>query len=84
MTRLEMGALASEIRLARGYCLESSDALGAWLRCNPHVEPMDARSMASMSHGVPFPSIRGRKEGAFPVRPDRSAYYDARFHEGVE
>ena len=39
--------------------------------------------MASMSHGVPWPSIRGKVEGPFPVYPDRP-YYDARFHEGIE
>jgi hypothetical protein len=78
-----MGGLASEIRRVHGYCLESGDALTAWLAKHPHVAPEEARSMASMSHGVPFPSIRGLKEGPFPVYPDRP-YYDARFHEGIE
>lgn len=79
----EQGGLASEIRKVHGYCLETSDALGKWLKDNPHVDARDARSMASMSHGVPWPSIRGKKEGPFPVYPDRP-YYDARFHEGIE
>jgi hypothetical protein len=76
-----MGGLASAIRRVHGYCLESSDALTEWLKANPTVVPAEARSMASMSHGVPFPSIRGLKEGPFPVYPERP-YFDARFHEG--
>ncbi len=83
MTRAEMGGLASEIRRARGYCLASGDALAAWLKANPLVNVEEARSMASMAHGVPFPSIRGLKEGPFPVYQDRP-YYDARFFEGAE
>ena len=79
----EQGGLASEIRRVHGYCLETSDALGEWLKKNPHVKPEEARSMASMSHGVPWPSIRGKVEGPFPVYPDRP-YYDARFHEGIK
>lgn len=83
MNRSEMGGLGSEIRKVHGYCLDTSDVLGKWLAANPHVKPEEARSLASMAHGVPFPSIRGKKEGPFPVYPDRP-YYDARFHEGVE
>ena len=44
----EQGGLASEIRRVHGYCLETSDALGEWLKKNPHVKPEEARSMASM------------------------------------
>lgn len=84
MTRAEMGGLASEIRRIRGDCLATADALAGFLEANPNVDVREARSMASMSHGVPFPSIRGKVEGAFPVYPERSPYYDARFHEGVE
>jgi hypothetical protein len=78
-----MGGLASEIRRVHGYCLESSDSLTRWLAANPTVSKLEARSMASMSHGVPFPSIRGLVEGPFPVYKDRP-YFDARFHEGEE
>jgi hypothetical protein len=76
-----MGSLASAIRRVHGYCLESGDALGVWLAQHRHVESAQARGMASMSHGVPFPSIRGLPHGAFPVYPERSPYYDARFFE---
>lgn len=83
MTRQQMGGLAFAIRLVGGGCLETSDALTVWLLQNPDVAPEEGRSMASMSHGVPFPSIRGRKEGPFPVYPERP-YFDARAHEGAE
>lgn len=83
MLRSEEGGLAGEIRRVHGYCLQSSDALTAWLASNTHVPADAARSMACMSHGVPFPSIRGLPQGAFPVYPDRP-YYDARVHEDLD
>lgn len=57
--------------------------LTVWLSEHPDVKPEEARSFLSMCHGVPFPSIRGKKEGPFPVYRDRP-YYDARVHEGIE
>lgn len=83
MTKEEKNSLAFAVRLAHGYCCDLSQVLTKWLAEHPDVEPKEARGFISMSHGVPFPSIRGKKEGPFPVYPDR-AYYDARVHEGVE
>jgi len=83
MTSVQIGSLCSEIRRAHGYCADVSGVLTKWLADNPGVSVEEARAVASMSHGVPWPSIRGKKEGPFPVYPDRP-YYDARFHENIE
>jgi hypothetical protein len=83
MTKDERGGLGSEVRRVHGYCLESSDAMGVWLEQHKHVESKEARSMIGACRCFPFPSIRGKKEGPFPVYPDRP-YFDARFHEGNE
>jgi len=83
MTHGEKNDLAFKVRLSHGYCMDQADVLTRWLVEHPHVAVEEARSFTSMCHGVPFPSIRGKKEGPFPVYPSR-AYYDARVHEGIE
>ena len=71
------------MRSVHGYCLESSDAMGAWLAANPGVAAVEARAVVGATRSAAFPSIRGRKEGPWPVYPERP-YFDARFHEGTE
>ena len=83
MTHDQKNSLAFAVRLSHGYCMDSADVLTKWLADHPDVDVQEARSFMSMCHGVPFPSIRGRKEGPFPVYPDRP-YYDARVFEGIE
>lgn len=83
MTKEDAGSLGTAVRRSHGYCLDQGDLLTNWLEDHPNVAPEEARSLIMMCHGVPFPSIRGKKEGPFPVYPDRP-YYDARFHEGIE
>lgn len=83
MTKDEKNDLAFKVRLSHGYCHDQSQVLREWLEANSHVNIKEARSFISMCQGVPFPSIRGKKEGPFPVYKDRP-YYDARVHEGIE
>ena len=80
MTKDEKGGVGSVVRRAHGYCLESSDAMGAFIAERPHIDPVDARGMVGACRCFPFPSIRGKVEGPFPVYPYRPDY-DARFHE---
>lgn len=83
MTKDDAGNLGTEVRRSHGNCLDGGDLLRLWMDSHREVAPEEARSVMSMAHGVPWPSIRGRKEGPFPVYPERP-YFDARFHEGTE
>ena len=78
MTHQEKSAFGSLVRKCHGYCSDIPAAISAFMAEHPHIPAFEIRSLASMAHGVPFPSIRGRKEGPFPVYPDRP-YLDARF-----
>lgn len=77
MKRHDIGGLGWEVRKVGGTCLESSDALGAWLREHPEVDVLEARSVVGVGRGVAFPSIRGLVEGPFPVRPEHP-FWDGR------
>lgn len=83
VTHAQKNSLGFAVRLAHGYCMDLSDVLTKWLADHPDVDVKEARSFISMSHGVPFPSIRGKVEGPFPIYPERP-YYDARVHESIE
>lgn len=82
MTNAQRSAVASAVRASRGYCLDAGSVIARWCAENPHVPPAQVARVAA-SFSVPFPSIRGRVEGPFPVFPERP-YYDARFHDGVD
>lgn len=80
MNKHQMGTIGTQVRKTRGHCLDTSKMLGSIVADYTATE---ARAIVGVIQTVPFPSIRGKKEGPCPVYPDRP-YYDARFHEGIE
>jgi len=83
VTNPEKGGLGSAVRRVHGYCLESSDAMESWLAVNPNVPVEEVRAVVGATRGSAFPSIRGRKEGPWPVKPE-FPFWDGRFHENAE
>lgn len=81
MTNKQRSALGSAVRASHGYCLDMGGTIANWC-AQTGVDANEACRVAP-SFSVPFPSIRGRKEGPFPVKPE-APYWDGRFHENAE